>query len=66
MNVFCFAERPLAEQFQKRCGGEFIDPRIGRGGPDDERSSNLSNSFCVCKRLAHCLRLHSKLIQRLH
>jgi hypothetical protein len=26
MNVFCFAERPDAEQFQERFGGEFIDP----------------------------------------
>jgi hypothetical protein len=26
MNVFCFAERAHAEQFQARFGGEFIDP----------------------------------------
>lgn len=26
MLVFCFAERPHAEQFQTRFGGEFIDP----------------------------------------
>jgi len=27
MNVFCFAERSHAEQFQNRFGGEFIDPK---------------------------------------
>ena len=27
INVFCFAERPHAEQFQARFGGEFIDPK---------------------------------------
>jgi len=27
MNVFCFAERSHAEQFQARFGGEFIDPK---------------------------------------
>src|SRR5262245_57875288 len=27
MNVFCFADRAHAEQFQKRFGGEFIDPK---------------------------------------
>jgi hypothetical protein len=27
MNVFCFAERVHAEQFQARFGGEFIDPK---------------------------------------
>jgi hypothetical protein len=27
MNVFCFAERAHAEQFQGRFGGEFIDPK---------------------------------------
>jgi uncharacterized protein CbrC (UPF0167 family) len=27
MNVFCFADRAHAEQFQARFGGEFIDPR---------------------------------------
>jgi hypothetical protein len=26
MNVFCFAERPDAELFQARFGGEFVDP----------------------------------------
>jgi len=26
-NVFCFAERPHAEQFQSRFGGEIIDPK---------------------------------------
>jgi hypothetical protein len=27
MLVFCFAERPHAEQFQARFGGEFIEPK---------------------------------------
>jgi hypothetical protein len=27
INVFCFAERSHAEQFQARFGGEFIDPK---------------------------------------
>jgi hypothetical protein len=27
MNVFCFAERAHAEQFQAHFGGEFIDPK---------------------------------------
>jgi hypothetical protein len=27
VNVFCFAERADAEQFQLRFGGEFIDPK---------------------------------------
>ena len=27
MNVFCFAERSRAEQFQARFGGEFIAPK---------------------------------------
>jgi hypothetical protein len=27
MNVFCFAEREHAEEFRKRFGGEFIDPK---------------------------------------
>jgi hypothetical protein len=26
-NVYCFAERSHAEQFQARFGGEFIDPK---------------------------------------
>ena len=37
MNVFCFAERAHAEHFQKRFGGEFLDPKDRPGWPGARR-----------------------------
>ena len=37
MNVFCFAERSHAEQFQQRFGGEFIDPKDRPKWPGSSR-----------------------------
>ena len=37
MNVFCFAERAHAEQFQARFGGEFIDPKNRPKRPGSKR-----------------------------
>ena len=36
-NVFCFAERAHAEQFQRRFGGEFIDPKDRLKWPGSRR-----------------------------
>ena len=37
MNVFCFAEREDAEKFQRRFGGEFIDPKDRPKWPGSKR-----------------------------
>ena len=39
MNVFCFAERAHADQFQKRFGGEFIDPKDRPKWPGSSKRS---------------------------
>jgi hypothetical protein len=46
--VFCFAERPDAEQFQTRLGGEFIDPKDRpRGSAPDGNCEALRTSCRV-------------------